>query len=373
MKILFIGDCNHQLLVSFIRTISSLGVFHFSAFSITKIKIESQFLYSSVKYARSFNNIYKSKWFRKLIYPVDIFYRFLALKNDFDFIHIHSLKLQYFFIWPLLILSRKKIVISIWGSEVLRASNFRIFLLKYMYHKADFIHCTNPILIENFCQRLNLPYSKFVAIPFFLKNLKIIDEERSNRFEIKSKLGWNRGKIQCTIGYNYNSGQQHLAILDQFREIDFIDKTELILPLTYGSSDGNRETIIENAQSLSCTSVIYQSFLSERDLALIRLGTDIFINLQITDQYSASMVEALYAGSIVITGSWLPYDSLKEVGAFFVEIDKVSDLRDALSNIFKNWEFYAKRAFESKESVAKLFGEKTTFNKWDEFYKSIVD
>ena len=53
--------------------------------------------------------------------------------------------------------------------------------------------------------------------------------------------------------------------------------------------------------------------LNDQELTNLRLNCEVFINLQDTDQLSGAMLETLCADKIVITGSWLNYDVLKNI------------------------------------------------------------
>ena len=57
--------------------------------------------------------------------------------------------------------------------------------------------------------------------------------------------------------------------------------------------------------------------MSDEDLARLRCATDIMVQVQPTDQLAGAMQEHLFAGSVVITGDWLPYGVLRDAGVRF--------------------------------------------------------
>lgn len=370
MKILIIGDCGHQLLTAFIRSIKKYTNIEFDAFSISKIKEEDSNYYRSIHYAKSFGKAYDYKKLRKIIYGIEIVSRFNKLKTKYDYIHIHLAKAQYLFIWPFVKLRSNKVAVTIWGSEFLRANKRKRFVLGFMYKRADILHCTNKELRISIIEYYKISPEKVVAVPMFLENLSKIDNTNANQYEIKKEFGWDSTKLQIVIGYNYNEGQQHLTIIDEFLRLDqnILNKVELVFPITYGTNKDYQKKIISKANKVNCKSFFYTSFLSDVEVNKIRKAGDIFINLQITDQYSATFVESLFAGNIVITGSWLKYDQLKEAGVYFIEIGAISEINSCLKYILENHENILGKVQQNKGLIRELFDEERLANMWIELY-----
>jgi hypothetical protein len=98
------------------------------------------------------------------------------------------------------------------------------------------------------------------------------------------------------------------------------------VPLTYGGNVHYKDKIVRKLNSMDYQFTVLTSFLNDRQVAMLRKASDYFINLQITDQLSGSMLEHLYAGSTVLTGSWLPYNILDGLG---IRLLKVNDVPQA--------------------------------------------
>ena len=75
------------------------------------------------------------------------------------------------------------------------------------------------------------------------------------------------------------------------------------------------------------------------------------LHVQKTDQLSSTMLEEMYAGSIVIAGKWLPYRSLHDMGMFFLDVDKIDDTVEALETVVPNLEAYRKKCEGNKEII----------------------
>lgn len=371
MNILIIGDGNHVLIKNWVKNIKASSNFTIDIFSIHEINKISKTGYNNIFYARSFNSLYDHKFLRKFVYLFEIISRFKRIHSHYDIIHIHLAKTQYNFILPFIKLKSKKLIVSIWGSEFYRASKWKKLLLSPIYSMADSIHCTNENLKISLVKENKIPEGKITVIPMFLEILKKLEPLLSDNMNFKDELGWNKNKVQITLGYNYNSGQQHkeiIGILNSSFLSDYSEKIEFVLPLTYGNSMTYREEILNIASILPCKTFTFTTFLSESDVAKIRIANEIFLNLQITDQYSGSFVESLYAGNIVITGSWLPYQNLKNAGVFFIEINKIDDLPNCLKNILNDFEFFKEKSKKNTEILKKMFDSKYILKQWLDYY-----
>ena len=73
------------------------------------------------------------------------------------------------------------------------------------------------------------------------------------------------------------------------------------------------------------------------------LISDIMIHVQITDQLSSTMLEEMYANSVVIAGSWLPYRSLHEMGVYFLDVDSIPDVTGILEDVVRDIGFYRQK------------------------------
>jgi hypothetical protein len=75
---------------------------------------------------------------------------------------------------------------------------------------------------------------------------------------------------------------------------------------------------------------VITDLMSDMDLARLRCATDIMVQVQPTDQLSGAMQEHLHAGSVVITGAWLPYGVLSDAGVRFWTINDRAGLAKEL-------------------------------------------
>jgi hypothetical protein len=93
--------------------------------------------------------------------------------------------------------------------------------------------------------------------------------------------------------------------------------------MTYGVP--NAEYIGKLKTNLNRLNIPYYIFtkrLSENELADLRLMSDIALNIQITDAFSSSLVEHIYAGSTLVVGKWLPYSVFSKYGIRYIAIEE---------------------------------------------------
>ena len=110
--------------------------------------------------------------------------------------------------------------------------------------------------------------------------------------------------------------------------------------------------------------------MTENDITHLRNATDIFVQLQKTDQLSGSMTEHLVAGNIVITGSWLPYKEFSEVGVRLITVDRVAEVGQELNKVMAD-RTAVQGAFEANKYHALKLGHWShTIGSWIDLYNN---
>ena len=77
---------------------------------------------------------------------------------------------------------------------------------------------------------------------------------------------------------------------------------------------------------------IVQRYLDRQELAAFRIASDILIHLPVSDALSGTVLETVYAGNAVITGSWLPYSPFRKAGLPLVTVENVAALSSCISD-----------------------------------------
>lgn len=171
---------------------------------------------------------------------------------------------------------------------------------------------------------------------------------------IREKFHIPEGKIVVTCGHNSKSEHQQIKLIEILKQLPEEIRKQIIcvFPMTYPA--GYNTYIGQVKGQLEKSGLEYQvltQFMDFQDMAEYALVSDIMIHVQTTDQLSSTMLEEMYAGSIVIAGRWLPYQSLHEMGMFFLDVDTISDVVESLEDVIKNMDKYKKKCLENKKII----------------------
>jgi glycosyltransferase involved in cell wall biosynthesis len=125
----------------------------------------------------------------------------------------------------------------------------------------------------------------------------------------------------------------------------------------------------EKLHSSQFDSQILEDFLPVNLLHALRLAADIFIVIPSTDQLAASLLEHLAAGSVVITGSWLPYRSLMELGVYCIMLDSANSLATVLAEVLDHLDEHKRRSAINKEIILKMIQWESIRKNWYKNYE----
>lgn len=271
--------------------------------------------------------------------------------NTSDIIVIHFLDLNYLRFINQLKKKTDNIIIHWWGSDLYRSNDREkerlLIIMKqskrhilvrgmYNYFTLHFPSETNKIAFSTFGTKL-LDTMNYLKTNF--------DLEKQKKFAIPNE------KIIISCSYNGSPHQQHFKIIDALSLLSLKMKSDifLVFPMTYGCDANYIQEVEKKIKSSGINYLIITKYLTSEDLALLRLITDITINIQVSDAFSASIRESLYAGNIVIVGEWLPYEEIKEWGVFFIQTS-TTNLKATIENTLVNFN-QIKRYTENNNKV----------------------
>jgi len=205
------------------------------------------------------------------------------------------------------------------GSDIIRSSKINYLRLKLGLKQCNGVICASSNVHEAYSRKIGHTTGTPVEIiRLGMSSFDFIDAQLlcGNKSNFKSSWNIDPKKIAICIGYNANQAQNHLSVLRQLRNLSksTLSKMTIVLQMTYG---GNEEYIanVESAVSgLGCDFKLLRPYLNMPQIAQLRLLTDVFINAQVTDGLSGSVLEALYAGSSLLNASWLHYKEYSEWG-----------------------------------------------------------
>ncbi|MCF6222634.1 MAG: hypothetical protein L3J34_02785 [Flavobacteriaceae bacterium] len=286
------------------------------------------------------NYILRIRYFRAFFKPI---INRMVINREFnkcDTVNLHYVAPQYAKYANLIKKRVGLFIISFWGSDVLRADDKKLTKYIPLFDSCDAI-CVPDKMQEEFIEIYTRYNKKHGTLYNYVDKLKtlyfgisIFDyiNKVNNKLIIKFKEKYSLPKannIFITIAHNGSHGQQHIIIINKLTKINnkLKNKIFLLLPFTYGGSNEYKKEVLNHLGRSGIKYQILTEYMDMQELAVLRVISNININIQITDGFSASISEAIYAKNIVITGDWLPYEIYEDWGIlmYFENIDKIGN------------------------------------------------
>ncbi|MEG0864271.1 MAG: glycosyltransferase [Clostridia bacterium] len=223
-------------------------------------------------------------------------------------------------------------VCSFWGSDLMRASASALAKMR------PYLKQCNAISVHNEQNRAQLRrvYGEQIAkkttlLYFGQTGFADIDRVRRehDKAACKAHFGIDPSRFTVCVGSSASSAQQQLAVLESLRVLpaERFYNMAIILQQTYSENDPDyTRRVRECAHGLPCQTVVLTQFMNGTESAFLRLAADVFVHAIITDAFSASMQEYLYAGACVLKGAWLRYPQLAEMGIEVATFEDFSEL-----------------------------------------------
>ncbi len=381
-KILIISEL-HIIKTFILPTISELkqdSEVQFDCLIVTKINQSDVAELSSV-----FTNVYFNK------YPSGFFYRIPKLRffqymygliklakelSNYDIGHVNYHDYYYAFLDPIIRKKVEKFYITFYGSDFNDIAWYKHIGNKKSVALANKIFVTeNPEFLKQIIIKYDIQdttCSTGILFPLmssfeFFKGKAISSVENA-----KSILGLD-GKRIIVCGYNAAPIVQHKGIIKALAKIEKnLTDYVVVFPMTYGQmANITRSEVKTLLEATSLNYRVLEDYLPIEKLLALRLATDIFIHIQIRDQMASSLLEHLAAGSVVITGKWLPYESLEKLGVYFIQIEKEEDLAETLLQVIYNLGTHLELCKKNRGIILNLISWEKNKRSWYEAYNLI--
>lgn len=268
---------------------------------------------------------------------------------------------------------KAKLVLSYWGSDLLRIEDKRLSFIGKFAKFADFVTFDNKDLEITFKRKYK--WSQRIPSGTILFGLSILDrinEKYRRKSPIDIRRDWKipEDKIIIAIGYNGIPEQQHIAVLRTIDKLDdeYKKKIFLLLQMTYGGTKTYRKQVIAALRKTGCAYMEIQRFLTDDEVADLRIITDIYINAQKTDAFSGSVCENLYSGTLLINAKWLRYQEFKEYDFKYLEFENINEINQLIQKTFEQKFDVSK----NKELVWQLRSWKYCSLKWKKVYDKVI-
>lgn len=330
------------------------------------------------KYESVIDNLYFSDYKLDFLYNIPIvktilsvlLFKLFLLKNkkqQYDITNIHFLEYHSYFSINQLKRISKKVVATVYGSDFLAINKIQRYFFNRTLIKSDKVSCTNKAIALQI--ETAIPQIKGVeTVHFGLTPLNFINtitkEQASNYFpELKNKF-------VITCGYHAHRNNNHLKVLNALGALknQLPENYIIILQLAYGRKENYIKEIKELVKNLELNCFYIEKFLSNEKLASVRVLSDLSIQTLATDSFSGTVQEYLYTQNVLISGSWLPYESFIEKGIYFEKISNFEELEEKIIFCLKNYDKLKIKAAVNKEIIWKLSSWENNINQWVKLY-----
>ena len=299
--------------------------------------------------------------------------------ENYDVINIHYLNPLYRYFIKLFRDKTPKLIVTVWGSDFYRVSDKTKIKLKKVFNSCDLITFTNDSMKSDFLSYYGDYHEKVKVCRFGLKVLDVIEEVQSSndleelKEEFLRRYNIDSKKKIIACGYNSSTGQQHEQIIKAIQMVnnEKLKDVVFLFPMAYGD-ENNRLKIELLLKDCTFRYKVISDYLEDKEVAMLRIVSDIMINVQTTDQFSGSMQETLFAGNVLINGGWLPYDSFKDAGAFFLEIKELSELHRKIEECIDDLDGLKLKSKNNREVIWELSSWRKNGKEWYELYQEGV-
>ncbi len=292
----------------------------------------------------------------------------------FDYIHVHFVNRITLTLAKVLSNEKTKIIVSYWGSDIYRKEEIAFTNEKPLLKYADNITFITEDMRNKFCNIYgNVFNDKFSIIDF---GLEVIDRlagmKESDQLSARQEFGFSNKDIVVAVGYNVIKEQQHLEVISSLGSLSeyFKDKVYFYLHFGYGyETEGYIDFLIKELERFNFRYVISRKFMDAFEIAKLRCAVDIFINAQITDALSASMLEYIYAGKTVINPVWLKYKLLDENNIETCIYNEFSELPFILKEVIEKGKLKSDVIEYNRKILYGIYSWHKVIKKWLELYK----
>lgn len=376
MKYLVIGDASSMHIYNFVKTF--LLPKNYSIFLLT---LSNQPIRETYRKFYRDNNISVFSIAEKKFYGTgrsSVFFRILNFFRKFhlwkeipqvDVCHVHSV---YKTAIAMVLHNKKKfrrLILSYWGGDIEDISPFVVKLRKKAFAIANTITVTVKQTYLDFQNIYGHDFDDKLLISRFgtdgLNQIKKLSEKTSLE-ECRNLYRVPSGKICVTCGYSaYADQHQDLCLAEMMKmSKQEREKIYVIIPMQYGRFDIEYiERVEDQANRCDFPCLILNQYVSFEESAKLAIATDFYIHVRNTDAFSNTLKEQVYASSKIITGSWLHYWELDEMGASLIDLNSINELARVLEALLKNYSLPTKISLFSP--IYELYSTESIVKQWE--------
>jgi len=226
------------------------------------------------------------------------------------------------------------------GSDIIRADALTCARLKKRLVKTDHAVFASTGVQKAYEEKIgHLNDCRQTTIRLGISVFSNIDWEMANSSIEKCKysFGIPTDKKTVSIGYNGSEAQNHLSVLEQIKLIapEIKEKILILIPMTYAGTKKYVAQVSAAAKMTGCEVMIFSEYMDHKTIAKLWLATDVFINAQVSDGLSGSVLEIMYAGALLLNASWLHYSEYENWGLEYRNLSRFEDLPELLTDVIR--------------------------------------
>lgn len=269
----------------------------------------------------------------------------LVRGNGYDVIIVYQIPIYADKLVTIAHLNGAKIVFEPFGSDILRASDVGEKRLMNAFAQVDAVCGRDKSGTINAAKEIyKVPEKKIRVQKLYSEGVRRLMDLKGKytRKELSKSIGIPQAEYNIVCGYSGRQTHRHNTIIDALINVKDIlpNNYQIIFPMTYGAGD-HHEIVLQYAAQLKeicdnngLNSVFLTDFMTTEQVSFLHLVTDLFIEIQPTDNGNAFMIEALFAENQIVTGSWLKYDRFEQFGIPYYLINDPTELSSMLNKIF---------------------------------------
>lgn len=258
----------------------------------------------------------------------------------YDICQIHYLNFMYADVISDLRTIAKKIVLTPWGSDVLRARPFMLKRLRKLVRLSDAVTAQRGSRFEQDVKRiLDVPQNKLYDLAFGVKAIDEILAHPAITVETAKEALGITGSYVIVVGYNASFGHNHLKVIDQIATIKnrLPSNYLLVLPLTYGGSPEYKAKIKNSLEAYQLNYLILDKYMSNLDVVNLRMATDLFIHAQTSDANAGTIAEYLLCQKKIINPVWITYPHYETNGSPFYSFSNFEELPEVIISAIQDF------------------------------------
>lgn len=262
--------------------------------------------------------------------------------------------------------------ITLWGSDILRVDNNMLNQMKYGFDHCEYIKGIDKLL-DKVSDNYSHAYDNKLLVAYFgdamCDVIDNIDSSTVNKLNLKL-FERVKGRIIVTCGYNAMPAQQHEMIIEALNQLSSEQKQQiyLVFPMTYEKSEKYLDKINYLLEKTGIDYLILDKFLSEEELATVRLKTSIVVNTQTTDALAAALVQHLYCGNVLIVGEWLEYKPFDSRDIYYIKTNS-ENLAKTISEVIDDFPKFKTQTSGNHDKLLDIASWNSTIYQWIKAYK----